>query len=40
LDALMMVDLLQVDARILRRYFGPAGARTFLDCHVSTPHAA
>jgi putative hemolysin len=40
LDALMMVDLLQVEPRILRRYFGPAGARTFVEYHVSTPHAA
>jgi putative hemolysin len=40
LDALMMVDLLDVDSRILRRYFGPAGARTFLDHHRSTRHAA
>jgi putative hemolysin len=40
LDALMMVDLLDVDARLLRRYFGPAGARTFLEHHRSTPRAA
>ena len=40
LDALMMVDLLQVDPRILRRYFGSGGARTFLEYHVSTSHAA
>jgi putative hemolysin len=40
LDALMMVDLLHVDMRILRRYFGPAGARAFVDYHLSTPHAA
>jgi putative hemolysin len=40
LDALMVVDLLDVDSRILRRYFGPAGARTFLEHHRSTPHAA
>jgi putative hemolysin len=40
LDALMMVDLLDVDPRILRRYFGPAGARTFLERHRAAPHAA
>jgi putative hemolysin len=42
LDALMMVDLTKVDARILRRYFGPADARAFLDYHAvhSTLHAA
>lgn len=40
LDALMMVDLLRVDSRILRRYFGSGGARTFLEYHVSTSHAA
>jgi putative hemolysin len=40
LDALMMVVLLQVDARILRRYFGTAGVRTFLEHHLSTSHAA
>ena len=42
LDALMMVDLAKVDARILRRYFGPADARAFLHYHAahSTPHAA
>jgi putative hemolysin len=40
LDALMMVDLLQVDRRILRRYFGPAGARAFLEYHLATSHAA
>jgi putative hemolysin len=33
LDALMMVDLLQVDSRILRRYFGPTGARAYLQHH-------
>ena len=40
LDALMMVDLLQVDPRILRRYFGPAGARAFLEYHLATSRAA
>ena len=40
LDALMMVDLLQVDPRILRRYFGAAGARAFLEYHLATSHAA
>lgn len=40
LDALMMVDLLDVDARILKRYFGPSGARLFLERHRATPHAA
>jgi putative hemolysin len=40
LDALMMVDLLEVDARILRRYFGAAEARAFVDYHVSPSHAA
>jgi putative hemolysin len=42
LDALMIVDLTKVDARILRRYFGSANARAFLDYHgaQSTPHAA
>ena len=40
LDALMMVDLLEVDSRMLRRYFGPAGVKTFLDYHLSTSHAA
>ena len=40
LDALMMVDLLQVDPRILRRFFGPSGARTFLALHQSESHAA
>lgn len=40
LDALMMVDLLEVDIRILRRYFGPAGAKTFLDYQISTSTAA
>jgi putative hemolysin len=42
LDALMMVDLTKVDARMLRRYFGPADARAFLDYHAahSTPRAA
>jgi hypothetical protein len=39
LDALMMVDLLQVDVRILRRYFG-SSMRTFLEYHTSTSHAA
>jgi hypothetical protein len=38
----MMVDLAGVDPRILRRYFGPAHARAFLDHHAarSTTHAA
>jgi putative hemolysin len=40
LDALMMVDLLTVDTRLLRRYFGAAGARAFLDYHVSRSDAA
>jgi len=42
LDALMMVDLTSVDPRILRRYFGPADARAFLQYHAaqSTSHAA
>jgi putative hemolysin len=40
LDALMMVDLLQVDARILHRYFGSAGARSYLAHHESEPYAA
>jgi putative hemolysin len=40
LDALMMVDLLQVDARILQRYFGSTGARGYLAHHDSEPHAA
>jgi putative hemolysin len=40
LDALMMVDLLQVDSRILRRYFGPEGARAFFARHHSESHAA
>lgn len=40
LDALMMVDLLDVDPRILRRYFGVAGARRFAEYHASAPHAA
>jgi putative hemolysin len=33
LDALMMVDLLQVDSRILRRYFGPSGAQSYRQYH-------
>ena len=42
LDALMMVDLARVDPRILRRYFGPADARAFLEYHAahSAAHAA
>jgi putative hemolysin len=42
LDALMMVDLTNVDPRILRRYFRPADARAFLEYHAahSTRHAA
>jgi putative hemolysin len=38
LDALMTVDLARVDPRILRRYFGPADARAFLEHHAA--HAA
>jgi putative hemolysin len=40
LDALMMVDLLRVDIRILRRYFGRQGADAFLEHHLATSHAA
>ena len=42
LDALMTVDLAGVDPRILRRYFGPADARAFLEYHAahSPAHAA
>jgi putative hemolysin len=42
LDALMTVDLAKVDLRILRRYFGPADARAFLQYHAaqSAAHAA
>lgn len=40
LDALMMVDLLRVDARILRRYFGRQGADAFLKHHLATSQAA
>jgi putative hemolysin len=42
LDALMTVDLARVDPRILRRYFGPADARAFLEYHAthSPAHAA
>ena len=40
LDALMMVDLLRVDIRILRRYFGRQGADAFLERHLATSHAA
>lgn len=42
LDALMMVDLAKVDSRILRRYFGPADARAFLEHHTAqfSAHAA
>ena len=40
LDALMMVDLLRVDIRILRRYFGRRGADTFLAHHLADSHAA
>jgi hypothetical protein len=36
LDALMMVDLLEVDVRILRRFFGAAGARAFLAEHAAS----
>jgi putative hemolysin len=41
LDALMTVDLVNVDPRILRRYFGPADARAFLKYHAahSAAHA-
>jgi putative hemolysin len=35
LDALMMVDLARVDPRLLRRYFGPADARAFLENHAA-----
>jgi hypothetical protein len=35
LDALMMVDLADVDPRFLRRYFGAAEARAFLDRHTA-----
>jgi putative hemolysin len=42
LDALMTVDLARADPRILRRYFGPADARAFLEYHAaqSAAHAA
>ena len=41
LDALMMVDLTAVDPRMLRRYFGAAEAKAFLDYHASrSAHAA
>jgi putative hemolysin len=40
LDALMMVDLLEVDPRMLRRYFGPAASQRFLEHHRAAPHAA
>ena len=42
LDALMMVDLLDVDVRILRRFFGAAGAQAFLEHHGASaaPNAA
>jgi putative hemolysin len=42
LDALMMVDLVDVDPRILRRYFGPAEAQSFQRRHAAaaTPDAA
>lgn len=40
LDALMMIDLLRVDVRILRRYFGRDGAEAFLAHHLSASHAA
>jgi putative hemolysin len=40
LDALMMVDLLDVDTRILRRYFGPAGAKAVVEYHAQSSDAA
>ena len=40
LDALMMVDLTQVDAAILARYLGREGARQFLAHHTAPPAAA
>lgn len=40
LDALMMIDLLRVDVRILRRYFGREEAAAFLRQHVAASHAA
>jgi hypothetical protein len=43
LDALMMVDLTEVDRRILDRYFGRSAARSFLERHssaCSAPDAA
>jgi putative hemolysin len=40
LDALMMIDLLRVDGRILRRYFGREEAAAFLQRHVAASHAA
>ena len=40
LDALMMVDLLRVDPRILRRYFGRQAADEFLEHHLASSHAA
>jgi putative hemolysin len=40
LDALMMVDLLRVDIRILRRYFGRTAADAFLAHHLADSHAA
>ena len=40
LDALMMVDLLRVDSRILRRYFGRQEADAFVDYHLINSHAA
>jgi putative hemolysin len=35
LDALMMVDLANVDVRVLRRYFGQENARVFLEHHAA-----
>jgi hypothetical protein len=42
LDALMMVDLAEVDRAILNRYFGRQEAARFLEHHRarSAPHAA
>jgi putative hemolysin len=40
LDALMMVDLLQVDSRILLRYFGPTGATSYRQHHAAAIRAA
>jgi hypothetical protein len=43
LDALMTVDLTEVDRRLLDRYFGRSAARSFLERHssaCSAPDAA